>query len=185
MAVQLQLRRGTEAENAAFVGAQGEMTYSTDTKSLRIHDGETVGGFPVDVVVAWQKPTAENNYTWYRKYASGWVEQGGGLSGNFPLVSLPVKMADTNYIILTQWSGGKSSSFYAADMRLYNITTTGFNTNGPTNSNVTQRNWYVCGQAALNEPGKAPNDPTETQPPTDIDLPLPIVPDLDDGDVEL
>lgn len=30
-----------------------------------------------DYVVASQTPTAENNYTWYRKYKSGWVEQGG------------------------------------------------------------------------------------------------------------
>ena len=27
-----------------------------------------------DVVVEYQMPNANNNYTWYRKYASGWVE---------------------------------------------------------------------------------------------------------------
>lgn len=27
-------------------------------------------------VINFQAPTAENNYTWYRKYADGWVEQG-------------------------------------------------------------------------------------------------------------
>ena len=30
-----------------------------------------------DVVVEYQMPNANNNYTWYRKYASGWIEQGG------------------------------------------------------------------------------------------------------------
>ena len=30
-----------------------------------------------DVVIEYQEPTAENNYIWYRLYASGWVEQGG------------------------------------------------------------------------------------------------------------
>ena len=30
-----------------------------------------------DVVIEYQVPTSANNYTWYRKYASGWVEQGG------------------------------------------------------------------------------------------------------------
>lgn len=101
MAVQLQLRRGTEAENTGFIGAQGELTYSTDTKSLRVHDGETMGGFPVDVVVAWQKPTADNNYTWYRKYASGWVEQGGQYNGKGVFtIPLSVPMADTKFTAL-------------------------------------------------------------------------------------
>lgn len=31
----------------------------------------------IDYVVESQAPTAGNNYTWYRKYKSGWVEQGG------------------------------------------------------------------------------------------------------------
>lgn len=32
-------------------------------------------------VIEFQSPTAGNGYTWYRKYADGWVEQGGVLSG--------------------------------------------------------------------------------------------------------
>lgn len=31
----------------------------------------------IDYVVESQAPTSSNNYTWYRKYKSGWVEQGG------------------------------------------------------------------------------------------------------------
>lgn len=31
----------------------------------------------LDYVIESQTPTAQNNYTWYRKYKSGWVEQGG------------------------------------------------------------------------------------------------------------
>lgn len=34
-------------------------------------------GVGADAVIEYQMPTAENNYTWYRKYKSGWVEQGG------------------------------------------------------------------------------------------------------------
>lgn len=30
-----------------------------------------------DYVVDWQIPTSANDYMWYRKYKSGWVEQGG------------------------------------------------------------------------------------------------------------
>ena len=54
-------------------------------------------------VVAFQEPTAENNYTWYRKYADGWVEQGGyrngTLSGNIFSQTLPVPMANTSYVV--------------------------------------------------------------------------------------
>ena len=48
MAIQIQLRRGTTAQNDAFTGALGELTYDTDKKQLRVHDGSTVGGNAVD-----------------------------------------------------------------------------------------------------------------------------------------
>ena len=50
MAIQLQLRKGTKVQNDAFVGAEAELTYDTDTKGLRIHDGITQGGNPVGTV---------------------------------------------------------------------------------------------------------------------------------------
>nr|DAO76743.1 MAG TPA: tail fiber protein [Microviridae sp.] len=50
-------------------------------------------------VIEFQAPTAENGYTWYRKYADGWVEQGGdiGFTSNPQPISLPVEMTDANY----------------------------------------------------------------------------------------
>lgn len=53
MAKVLQLRRGTTAQNNAFTGLAGELTMDTESKTLRIHDGETLGGFTVG--------TGENN----------------------------------------------------------------------------------------------------------------------------
>lgn len=55
----------------------------------------------IDYVVSFQRPTASNNYTWYRKYKSGWVEQGGvtNYSTGGQTVDLPVIMADTNYSV--------------------------------------------------------------------------------------
>ena len=47
MATQLQLRRGTDAQNDAFTGAQGEVTVDTTNDRLRVHDGATQGGFPI------------------------------------------------------------------------------------------------------------------------------------------
>ena len=40
----LQLRRGTQSENATFTGALGEVVVDTTRKTLVVHDGSTVGG---------------------------------------------------------------------------------------------------------------------------------------------
>ena len=44
MAIQIQLRSGTTTEHNTFKGAVGELTYDTEKKQLRVHDGITVGG---------------------------------------------------------------------------------------------------------------------------------------------
>lgn len=44
MATQVQFRRGTTTQNNAFTGAIGEITYDTEAKTLRLHDGSTSGG---------------------------------------------------------------------------------------------------------------------------------------------
>ena len=44
MATQVQFRRGTTTQNNAFTGAIGEITYDTEVKTLRLHDGSNPGG---------------------------------------------------------------------------------------------------------------------------------------------
>lgn len=55
----------------------------------------------VDFVVEYKMPTVEGP-TWYRLYASGWVEQGGCNSSGAtrPVIqNLPIRMLNTNYTI--------------------------------------------------------------------------------------
>lgn len=40
----LQIRRGTTAENDNFTGMAGEITYDSTAKTIRVHDGATLGG---------------------------------------------------------------------------------------------------------------------------------------------
>lgn len=47
MSRQIQLRRGTTAEHSAFTGAVGEVTVDTTKDTAVVHDGSTVGGFPL------------------------------------------------------------------------------------------------------------------------------------------
>ena len=136
MSRQIQIRRGTAAEHTTFTGVIGEITMDTTNNTLRVHDGTTAGGTPLakqseipeqyvmpenyDFVVEYQAPTSSNNYTWYRKYKSGWVEQGGIITINrqnadtnrTTTVNLPVAMADTNYYVapLTFISDGGSTT---------------------------------------------------------------------------
>lgn len=149
MSNQWQARRGTTAQNDAFTGASGEITYDTESQGLRIHDGTKQGGYLVDTVVDFQKPTAENNYTWYRKYADGWVEQGGILSvasNSQETATLPVVMADTNYTITNGFqdtSGSKRND----PVMILDASTTSI-TLGHQASATMKCHWQVSGMAA-------------------------------------
>lgn len=46
-AIELKLRGGTTAENAAFTGASKEVSVDTDKNTLIVHDGITAGGHPL------------------------------------------------------------------------------------------------------------------------------------------
>ena len=101
-------------------------------------------------VIDFQAPTAENNYTWYRKYADGWVEQGGTVENNSSAsttINLPITMSDTHYTVVL---GGKYDN---------NSTIAMFNSKSTNSFVVTCQNynhtdaardfdWQVSGMAA-------------------------------------
>ena len=151
----------------ANVSAQGTYdsgeTYTAGTVGAAIAGKVSKG----HEVIAFQEPTAANNYTWYRLYADGWVEQGGTTS-NFTntaaytsdnkVVSLPVAMANTKYDVqATLFSdislGNGSISGYSHRVILPQIdSTTQFTIYQYTNSlgdgTSCCAKWYVCGMAA-------------------------------------
>ena len=43
----LQLKRGTTLKHSTFTGKVGEATIDTDKDTLVVHDGSTIGGFPL------------------------------------------------------------------------------------------------------------------------------------------
>lgn len=160
------IKRGTRAENNQYTGKMGEITMDTDTNSIRVHDGQTRGGVEMaradsvvdmretDYVVAWQNPTPENNHTWYRRYKSGWVEQGQGmLSGGSAVATthaLPVEMATSNYtVVITSTMSSSSTNHYGIGVD--SLTPTSFITRGHFGANGAGNtfSWYVCGMCAL------------------------------------
>lgn len=107
-----------------------------------------------DAVIEYQVPTAENGYTWYRRYASGWVEQGGVAPAeqNYQVV-LPFQMYDNNYYISITgfcFSGNYNAAIH--NVRDGTKTTTGFQiqcrdyNNG---SYITSSTWEVKGMMGI------------------------------------
>ena len=161
----LQLKRGNTDNNDIYTGQPGEITMDMDIKSIRIHDGETVGGTALarasdtvgDWVIEYQNPTADNNYTWYRKYKSGWVEMGGkytnkGDSAGYRTISLPIPMSDSSYNINTSCyssytNGTGSSHAYVMEKGavVYNQTTNSFQVFCQEDASKSIVYWTVCG----------------------------------------
>jgi len=128
-------------------------TITEITSSLSTLNTRTENLLDYDYVVESQLPTAENNYTWYRKYKSGWVEQGGVYTGGseYTTVTLPITMSDANYCIcgISDNNSGLAGSYTMIDGG--SQTTTGFmiiaNFSGPVPGTKKIR-WYVCGISA-------------------------------------
>lgn len=142
---------GTAAEYDAIV------TKDPDTEYIIIDDiGDSatiIGQITEDVnelkaheVIEFQAPTAENNYTWYRKYADGWVEQGGETAATTgtETVILPVEMQDTHYTITCSAKVGNKfasvTAYTTTDIQLIYYAASG--------SAAAPLCWYVCGMAA-------------------------------------
>lgn len=100
-------------------------------------------------VIEFQAPTAANNYTWYRKYADGWVEQGGILSvasASQATTTLPVTMLDANYTITNGFqdtSGTKRNN----PVMILGASTTSI-TLGHQAGTTMKCHWQVSGMAA-------------------------------------
>ena len=159
MATQLTLRKGTKIQNDAFTGAEAELTYDSTSKGLRVHDGSTQGGIEVptantaDYVVESQLPTADNNYTWYRKYKSGWVEQGGRVQSTSTdyqeqTITFPVEMADIGYMVTITPESSYGNTMDAKGFCFFSPTTTSMKV-APQKNTITWGNyWKVEGMAA-------------------------------------
>ncbi len=114
----------------------------------------------IDFVVDSQTPTAENNYTWFRKYKSGWVEMGGNWvltqrqnTGTMITINidLPITMRDNMYYaspLAFVTDGGSTAGLRNAyidkstTLLIYGIWNASFGTNVLSDYRTS---WYVCG----------------------------------------
>lgn len=92
-------------------------------------------------VIEFQAPTVDNGYTWYRKYADGWVEQGVGprdLTSAVYTFTFPIPMQTSNYFVLT----GLNDSL--------NTTTMTIKVTGRTTTSLQCRNTYQTSGSTIN-----------------------------------
>jgi len=131
----------------------GEVVEVLNTKAdVDLNNVDNTSG--ADCVIEYQLPSASNNYVWYRKYKSGWVEQGGiniNATQDYQVV-LPVTMSDTNYVVsITGHSFSSNNNGYIGNIKSDSLTTTGFKIQGRDYSNgsyQTKARWFVAGVAA-------------------------------------
>jgi hypothetical protein len=127
MATQVQFRRGTTTQNNAFTGAIGEITYDSEAKTLRLHDGSTAGGGSVVTINAGAQTltnkTMSTNSVWqgtsvglaYGGTAASLTAVSGGVvySG---ASALAISSAGTSGQVLT--SAGSSAPTWTAQSSL-------------------------------------------------------------------
>ena len=132
----------TESLNTLSTTVGGHTTtIGSHTTSIGTLDTRTTG--MLDYVIASQAPTSTNDYTWYRKYKSGWIEMGGKASSK--TVNLPVTMANTNYsCLINTLYDSASNTLYNELGYLTSQTTTSFTKSG----NATIFQWVVYGEYA-------------------------------------
>lgn len=115
---------GFEICRIKYTNTSGKILNMQQFHSMRFVD---YNEFSEHKVISFMLPSAGNNYSWYRLYNDGWVEQGGQISkpdSTAVSVVLPVAMSDSNYSIqVTDAFSGNMATAPSVGAK----TTTGFN----------------------------------------------------------
>ena len=104
-------------------------------------------------VIAFQAPTSANGYTWYRKYADGWVEQGGvfdapnNTAGVEKTITLPLPMTNDKYTITIGVRNTTNDYNVYLFVATKTSTTVTFKCN-IVNAALADQNWQVSGMSA-------------------------------------
>jgi hypothetical protein len=86
---------------------------------------------------------------WYRKYKSGWIEQGGTVIGTGDInVTFLKPFANTNYTIINTYMDNSSTdTINLKNVSVWNRTNTSFYIRTSGTSGVNKA-WFACGQGA-------------------------------------
>lgn len=110
-------------------------------------DGKTILNDGRDAVTTTHTAGSGTSFVWYRKHASGWVEQGGFVAANATSITFPVAFLNTDYCLLRTRLTQVGNDISDHCQNISTRSATGFtidSTYAPTNGSW----WYACGKAA-------------------------------------
>lgn len=110
-------------------------------------DGKTILNDSNDGVATTHTAGTGTTFVWYRKFTSGWVEQGGYVGASADSVTFPVAFADTNYCLLRTRYTQVGNDISDHCQNISTRSATGF-TIDPTYAPTHGSWWFACGQAA-------------------------------------
>ena len=139
----------------AFKGASAS---STDLEITKV--ANELNEFKLSVRDYVVESYSDEEGNWYRKYKSGWLEQGGVLPVSSKVINKVVALlkpfATNKYTVLTQNYHNSDtininthfSDHSISRLAVFNFTTTSFNVyyGNNTNDGLKQKIWYACGQ---------------------------------------
>ena len=105
-----------------------------------------------DYVVEWKAPTSDDP-SWYRKYKSGWIEQGGFVASTATdyeeqTVTFPKTMANNNYTVQVTAQSNYTGTDAVKGRSYYNPTTTSIKVFPQKNAICVGVSWQITGMGA-------------------------------------
>ena len=110
-------------------------------------DGKTILNDGRDAVTTPHTAGSGTSFVWYRKHASGWVEQGGFVAANATSITFPVAFLNTDYCLLRTRYTQVGNDISDHCQNISTRSATGFTidaTYAPTHGSW----WFACGKAA-------------------------------------
>lgn len=110
-------------------------------------DGKTILNDGRDAVTTTHTAGSGTSFVWYRKYPSGWVEQGGFVASGATSITFPVAFANTDYCLLRTRLTQEGNDISDHCQNISTRSATGFTldaTYAPTNGSW----WYACGSTS-------------------------------------
>lgn len=110
MPTQIQFRRGTTGQTAAFTGAVAEVTLDTSKQTLIIHDGSTAGGI-AEVVNTTTAQTLTNKTLISPTFTGSMAVQNFTVSGTLAYTNAPTSNFTANSIVPKSYVDSNSIIF--------------------------------------------------------------------------
>lgn len=139
MGKQVQILRGTAIENDKIAGEEGVLTYDTDNKNVRIHDGVKLGGRTVCMIPDYASSKRQNVTDGFVVPSDGWIIGWINFSGSNVDLGLQI---DKVTVVNSPWCSGAWGKVQVSLPVKQGSTINYYNPNGATIESTASLNFY-------------------------------------------